>query len=66
MNKNIAWCCNAIPWVFVIIAIADFCGMFFGYDFTGYKYSPVLFGAAATLFFNLAEKTQKSKKNSDH
>lgn len=66
MTKIIELCCNVIAWVFVIIAIADFCGMFFGYDFTGFKYSPVLFGAAATLFFNLAEKTQKSKENSEH
>ena len=36
---------NFIGYVFYGIAIADFLGMFFGYDFTGQFWTPYLFGA---------------------
>ena len=36
---------NFIGYVFYGIAVADFLGMFFGYDFTGQSWTPVLFGA---------------------
>ena len=36
---------NFIGYVFYGIAIADFLGMFFGYDFTGQVWTPYLFGA---------------------
>lgn len=29
--------------VFYLIGIADFCGMFFNYDFTGVSWSPIAF-----------------------
>ena len=35
---------NFIGYIFYGIAIADFLGMFFGYDFTGQPWTPYLFG----------------------
>jgi len=76
MNKNIAWCCNAIAWVFVILGIVELCGLIFGNGLTDFfgslglghssasirflqKFSLLLLGGAATLFFNLADKIKK-------
>ena len=36
---------NFIGYVFYGVALADFLGMFFGYDFTGQSWTPLLFGA---------------------
>lgn len=36
MNNNIAWCCNAIAWVFVILGIVEICGIIFGNGFTDF------------------------------
>ena len=36
---------NFIGLMFYGLAIADFLGMFFGYDFTGQSWTPLLFGA---------------------
>ena len=76
MNKNIAWCCNAIAWVFVILCIVEICGLIFGNGLTDFfgslglghssasirflqKFSLLLLGGAATLFFNLADKIKR-------
>ena len=45
-----------ISWFFYGIAIIDFCGMFFGYDLTGYSKSPILFAGIGSLFTYLAKK----------
>ena len=34
-----------IGYIFYGLAIADFLGMFFGYDLTGQVWTPILFGA---------------------
>ena len=39
---------NFIGYLFYGIALADFLGMFFGYDFTGQAWTPLLFGAIGT------------------
>ena len=39
-----------------IFAIVDFCGMFFGYDLTGYRFSPVVFGLLGQGCWALAGK----------
>jgi len=36
---------NFIGYIFYGVGIADFLGMFFGYDFTGQFWTPILFGA---------------------
>lgn len=45
-----------ISWFFYGIAVIDFCGMFFGYDLTGYSNSPILFAGIGSLFTYLAKK----------
>ncbi len=39
-----------LSWIFYLIAVVDFCGMFFKYDFTGVPWSPIVFGAIGGLF----------------
>lgn len=50
-----------IGYIFYLIGIADFCGMFFGYDFTGVSWSPIAFGAVGYLFEYLAGKNGSSE-----
>lgn len=47
---------SIIGWVFYIIGVVDFCGMFFGYDFTGVSWSPIVFAGVGYVFDWLAEK----------
>tara|TARA_A100001388_G_C28433984_1_gene340951 strand:+ start:70 stop:378 length:309 start_codon:yes stop_codon:yes gene_type:complete len=47
---------NFIGYVFYGIAIADFLGMFFGYDFTGQFWTPYLFGAIGAGCQSLGSK----------
>ena len=47
---------NFIGYVFYGIAIADFLGMFFGYDFTGQFWTPYLFGAIGAGCQSLGNK----------
>jgi len=37
-------------WIF---AIVDFAGMFFGYDLTGSRYSPMIAGFVGSILFSL-------------
>ena len=41
-------------WIFSII---DFCGMFFDYDLTGYRWSPLVLSIIGSIFVNLAGRT---------
>ena len=47
---------SIIGGIFYLVGIADFCGMFFGYDFTGIRKSPIYFAAIGSLFMWLARK----------
>ena len=40
-------------WVLIVIGIADFAGMFLGYDFTGSPWTPLLFGGVGEILINL-------------
>ena len=42
--------------LFYLVGIADFAGMFFGYDFTGRSWTPILFGAIGQFFMSLGGK----------
>ena len=48
---------NFIGFTFYGIAIADFLGMFFGYDFTGQAWSPLLFGGIGYALISIGEKS---------
>ena len=39
---------------FYILAVVDFCGMFFKYDITGSRYTPILFGFLGQVCFYIA------------
>lgn len=45
-----------IGYIFYLIGLIDFCGMFFGYDFTGVSWSPIVFGCIGYICVYLAEK----------
>jgi hypothetical protein len=47
---------NLLGWAFYLLAIADFAGMFFGYDFTGQFWTPLLFGGIGQIFFYFASR----------
>ncbi len=47
---------SIIGGIFYIVAIADFAGMFFGYDFTGYSWTPILFGVIGQVLIGLDSK----------
>jgi hypothetical protein len=40
----------------LLIAVADFAGMFLGYDFTGFSWSPILFGGLGMACFYLGKE----------
>lgn len=40
--------------IFYVIALADFAGMFFGYDFTGQSWTPILFGLIGQFFIHIS------------
>lgn len=42
--------------LFYVVGIIDFAGMFFGYDFTGVRWSPIAFGFVGGLCQTAAEK----------
>tara|TARA_Y100001968_G_C19427794_1_gene755323 strand:- start:960 stop:1115 length:156 start_codon:yes stop_codon:yes gene_type:complete len=44
---------NFIGYIFYGIALADLLGMFFGYDFTGQWWTPILFSAIGKGFESL-------------
>ena len=46
---------NFIGYIFYGIAIADFLGMFFGYDFTGQPWTPYLFGGIGDDYCKVEE-----------
>ena len=52
---------KALGVFFYLVGIADFAGMFFGYDFTGQFWTPILFGALGQLFFHIDEKRNAAK-----
>ena len=41
-------------WIFSVI---DFCGMFFDYDLTGFRWSPLVLSVIGSIFVNLAGRT---------
>lgn len=45
-----------IGYIFYLIGLIDFCGMFFGYDFTGVSWSPVVFGCIGYICEYFADK----------
>ena len=45
MINQIKTMLDFIGYIFYGLAIADFLGMFFGYDLTGQVWTPILFGA---------------------
>jgi len=47
---------SIIGWIFYLIGIVDFCGMFFDYDFTGVSWSPIAFAGIGYIFDWLAKK----------
>ena len=40
-------------WILIVVGIADFAGMFLGYDFTGYPWTPIAFGVVGEILINL-------------
>ena len=48
---------NFIGYIFYGIGIADFLGMFFGYDFTGQFWTPIMFGAIGAGFQSFGNRT---------
>lgn len=50
-----------IGYIFYLIGLIDFCGMFFGYDFTGVSWSPIVFGLIGYICEYFADK--KSTNN---
>ena len=50
--------------IFYIVGIADFAGMFLGYDFTGQPWTPILFGAIGQLMFYIDSKVNPEKAES--
>ena len=42
--------------LFYLVGIADFAGMFFGYDFTGQSWTPILFCVIGQFFISLGGK----------
>lgn len=47
---------SVIGWIFYLIGLVDFCGMFFSYDFTGVYWSPIAFAGIGYIFEMLAKK----------
>ena len=45
-----------VGYMFYGIAIADFLGMFFGYDFTGQSWTPILFGGIGQVLIAIEEQ----------
>lgn len=52
-----------ISWGFYIIAVIDFCGMFFDYDFTGVSWSPIAFGVIGSIFDYYAKNKDQEQEN---
>ena len=50
-----------LGWLFYLVGIADFAGMFFGYDFTGQVWTPILFGAIGQFFMYLDKKVNPAQ-----
>ena len=50
---------NFIGFIFYGIAIADFLGMFFGYDFTGKSWTPLLFGGIGYVLTSIGENSSE-------
>lgn len=51
---------NIVGYIFYLIGIIDFCGMFFGYDFTGVSWSPIAFAAVGAICEALGKKSKGS------
>lgn len=47
-----------VSYIFYLIGIIDFCGMFFEYDFTGVSWSPIAFAAVGAIIESLGKKSQ--------
>ena len=50
---------NGIGVLLYIVAVIDFAGMFFDYDFTGVSWSPIAFGFVGGVCQTLAEKLKQ-------
>jgi len=52
--------------MFYGIGIADFLGMFFGYDFTGQSWTPILFGGIGQVLIAIEEQKKLTAKRNEN
>ena len=55
-----------LGYMFYGIGIADFMGMFFGYDFTGQSWTPILFGGIGQVLIVMEEQKKIASKQNEN
>lgn len=55
-----------VGYMFYGIGIADFLGMFFGYDFTGQPWTPILFGGIGQVLIAIEEQKKLAAKQNEN
>ena len=58
-NGSVANLLTFVGLALQVLALADFAGMFFGYDFTGVSWSPIAIGLVGSAFIGLANKLKQ-------
>lgn len=58
-NGSVAILLTFVGLAFQVLALVDFAGMFFGYDFTGVSWSPIAIGLVGSAFIGLANKLKQ-------
>ena len=54
-----------LGYLFYGIAIADFLGMYFGYDFTGQGWTPLLFGGIGQVLIIVDEQNKNASRKQE-
>lgn len=55
-----------VGYMFYGIGIADFLGMFLGYDFTGQSWTPILFGGIGQVLIAIEEQKKLAARENEH
>ena len=62
-NGTVAILLTFVGMAFQVLALADYAGMFFGYDFTGVSWSPIAIGLVGGVFIKLASRLNQYDDN---